>query len=415
MTSSTTFNTASPVFQANSVQAGSSSQQAPKLIVETATEGDFESFDICGDTLFRGYSKRETVKSGDHHAITYRYYLTAYNADDLTAGRTYEGPDGHDDISLYFEDKNYIASISTCGVGATSYVWNKNSGELIAKVNSSASFAHKDNSLVVQVYVEKNKGEWEILPVLWDLSKGSSVGVLENGVWLKSDPKIEGDLIYGALEKGVIGCWNRFTGAFVKKIGEERQNARIQTLFVNPDNIIAVEIDTIRIFDTKTGACIKSIPKPGATPSDPVAFHEHVSINGDLLLLRSYLKMHLWNIKEERVVYAVIGDRWLTTDSDSHIFANERGEIEVRDIFDGKLKATLQGHPNQRAVDIVCKSAEKYLVSASKDGLKVWDKGQGTLVAVLSEEPVKGIEVKNRQLFAQVGNTLKTWDLSTLG
>ena len=260
--------------------------------------------------------------------------------------------------------------------GATSYIWNRANGNLIAKPSSCLSFAQKDVTYVVQNYVEKEKDHWGFLPKLSELENGRLVGTLENADSLQGYPKIEGDHIYGGQKKGVIGCWNRYTGAFVRKIGEERESAKIQSLYVDPDIILAVEMEHIRVYNAKSGALIKSLAIPGASPNDEVPHGQVSTYKDDLLQIKSYEKMHLWNIKEERLLYSIVGMRHLDTDEESHLFANERAQIEVRNKWDGKLTATIEGHPAHRPIDMKCKSTGRHLVSSSKDGLKVWNKAQ---------------------------------------
>lgn len=393
-----------PINQTSPVS--STAPVSPRVVAEKKTEGAFESIHIAGNAIFRGYY----TKDGN----ICKHFITSHNADDLSIERTFDGPESYDNISVHFVDENYLASISGCGAGAISYIWNRSNGNLIAKPFSSLRFAQKDISYVVETHVEKEKGNWGFLPRLWNLESGRFVGTLENADSLQGYPKIEGDTIFGGQKNGVIGCWDRYTGAFVRKIGEERESAKIQSLYVDPNLILAVEMEHIRVYDAKSGALIKSLTIPGASPNDEKASGQVSIYKDDLLEIKSYKKMQLWNLKEERLLYSIVEMRHLDTDEESHLFANVRAQIEVRNKWDGKLTATLEGHPAHRPIDMECKSSGRHLVSSSKDGLKVWNKAQGTLAVVLSEEPISGFVVKNERVTAQIGDTLKMWDLSVL-
>lgn len=366
-----------------------------KPIAEIKTEGLYESLQVAGNSIIRGHST---------HA---KSFLTSYNADDLSTERMYEGPEGHDDIKVLFADENHIGSYSTCGAGATSYVWNRASGNLIKKTSSSLSFAKKEGSFVVQSYVEQN-GKWRMLPSLLNLFDLSFVKTLENADSVLGRPVIEGDSIFCSQQKGIIGCWNRFTGAFVKNIGEERESAHIQSLYVDQNLTIAVESNAIRVSDTNSGKIIKAIV---ISPKER-AYDQELTYKNDLLQIKSFQQMEVWNIKEEKLLYSLAGLQCLSSDEESHFFANERAQIEVRNQVDGRITATLEGHPAYRPIDIKCKSCGNLLVSSSRDGLKIWDKNQGKLIAVLTEEPIDGFVVKNKRIVAQAGNALKMWDLS---
>lgn len=361
---------------------------------EVPTTGDIDTLQLKGNFIFRGWFTR-TDNS-----------LSSYKLDDLTLEAVFEGPTGHDGIEVMFADENYVGSYSTCGAGATTYIWQRNTGKLIAQMSSNRFFAQQGKTLLINTPVKQTDNQWPSIPGLWDLSEGRFVRYLENAKPTETFPFIEGDLIFVQQPKGVIGCWDRSSGAFVKNFGEEREAAKVRSIFVDQNVVIAYGKDAIRVWDRKSDQLLKTIHV-----EDHNHYVETINYKDDLLQINASEYTELWNIGKGERVYSFEGLQQLCSDHDSLFFANGRSEIEIRDKADGKLKVTLEGHPLHRPIDIKCASLGDKIVSSSKDGLKVWGKEEGSLLAVLSDKPIAGMVVNKRRVVVQEGEFLKMWDL----
>lgn len=388
---------ANPLYTASSSTAAAPGNRIPKLIAETPTVGIYDSLKINGNSVFRG------------HELDHDSSLISYSLNDLTQEAQYDGPYRHDDIILFFANDRYVASFTRYGLGNITYVWHRQNGQRITTIDCNRFYALSENTLVACSHTNNPNDPLEYLPALWDLSKGVLVRFLDNAKETNTFPVISGDCIFVQQPKGVIGCWNKADGAFLKNYGEEKNGVNIRAFYVDNFRLITIDEEGIYNWDRCTDQIVQSIPI--FFPKNYHIENLEYKKENDTLQINSNHRIDVWDLQIEERIFSLEGLRLCCKDETSFFFVNKKSGIEVRNRSNGELTALIEGHPAYDPHEINCQSMSDLVVSSSKDGLKVWDREKGGLISVLTDEPVKDMVVSQRRIIAQIGHFLKMWEL----
>jgi|GEM_PF-314625 len=367
-------------------------------------------------TLMPDGSRAVTVSSDE--VSSSEEILRIWDLESGTIVFTLKGYSGHIYRLAVTPDNRLAVSVS---YNFVLKVWSLANRKVLYTIKTS----HKNRIITVLVTADGRRiitGSEDHTIKVWDLESGKELHTLSD--YIEGRFAVASDVGIGvSTDDNAINVWDLKRGMIIRKLVGHK--ASIKTITVTQDGRLAVSWSkdkTIKVWDLESGKEVQTFlvhrSPPHASTVDPNGrYFISGSVDGEI---------KVWDLAQKTELYTIAGHKdpimaIAVTPDCKHIVSASRqnNSLEVRDIMNGKVLFSLEGHTRFINAIVFSKDGRRMVTGSQDKTLKVWDWESALKRSSPPSHsgPVYSAAITpdiRRLVSAQLFGKLKLWDLKSL-